>query len=284
MAINDSTSTAAVIQKVVSGIVQETLLQESILIPSIWDKTSEVGPGMGSLEIPRFSALTPATITEGTPLVSQVATIVTDKLLLNVNNAIYWSVSDRADIQSKVAITVQLVKDGAKALAATIDNTILAQLLLASAAAPDHRVQFANTTTNTIQVTDIAEARKLLNMQRVPMGDRYLLIPPAQEKAMLVLADFIDAAKYGNPDAIQNGEIGRVLGFKVLVSTAASLVDASFVAYHKSAVAYASQISAKFDTIRNVPLVADDYALSQLFGSIVLDSGKRQVLFNATGT
>lgn len=284
MAINDSTSAASIIQTVVSNIVQETLLQESVAIPTVMDVSSQLVPGMGTLEIPRFLALAPQTVTEGTLLNSQVATIAVDVLNVSLNQAIFWSISDRANIQSKINMAVQLVKDGAKNMAVSIDNAIIGQLLLASAAAPDNRVQFANTPTDTIQVTDITEARRLLNVQNVPMADRFLLLPPSQEKAMLNLSDFIDTSKYGNSEAIQNGEIGKVFGFKVILTTSPSLASASFLAYHRSAVAYGSQINVKFETFRNIQMLADDYTLSMLYGTTVLDTGKRQVLFNSTGT
>jgi hypothetical protein len=274
---------ATVIETVVSNIVQKTLIQESILIPAVWDRTAEVRPGMDTLSIPIFPALAIEEVTEGTILTARTITPTVDDLVLSQNEAIHWTISDRADIQAKIDLAVESVKNGARTMTAAIDNVIVGELLKASATTPDHLVQFANTPTDTVQVIDITEARRLLNVQNVPMSDRFLLIPPDQEKAMLNIDNFISTEKYGSNEPIQNGEIGRVFGFKVLMTTSSSLAAASFVAFHREACAYASQIRSKFETDRDIAKLEDQYTLSQLYGAKVLDAGKRTVVFNATG-
>ena len=281
MATNDSTSTAAIIEKVVSSIVQETLLQESILIPSIQDMSAMIRPGMDRLDIPRFTALPVEAVTEGTGLTANVSTIVTDKLLMDSNEAIHWTVSDRAMIQDKVNISVQIVKDAAKQLAAAIDNKIVDELILASAAAPDHIIAWA--TPSVIALEDIAEARRLLNIQNVPQTERFMLMPPDQEKNLLAIDNFISVEKYGSREALLNGEIGRIFGFTVLMSTSPSILVTNSMFYHRSAVAYGTQINAKFETDRNIVKLEDEFTLSQLYGVKLLDAGVRQVLFNADG-
>jgi len=278
---NTSTSTAAIIEKVVSSIVQETLLQESILIPTVQDMSSLIRPGMDTLKIPRFSALPVEDVTEGTDLTKNVSTVATDDLVMNINEAIHWAVSDKSMLQDKVSLSVQLVKDGARNLAASIDNKIVDQLILASAAAPDHIVAFG--TPSVIAIADITNARKLLNLANVPQAERFMLVGPDQEAAMLNIDNFISAEKYGSRDALVNGEIGRVMGFTVVMSTSASILATNAMFYHKSAVAYGSQIAAKFETDRNITALQDEFTLSQLFGCQILDLGKRNVLVNADG-
>ena len=56
---------------------------------------------------------------------------------------------------------------------------------------------------------------------------------------MLNLAQFINADQYGGREALLNGEIGRVFGFRVIVSNL--LADAEAYAYHRSCLAFASQ-------------------------------------------
>jgi N4-gp56 family major capsid protein len=281
MPSNTSTSAAVLIQKVVSNIVQQTLMQESVMIPSISDYSSQIVPGMDRLDIPRFIALAPTAVVEGTPNAKQAATVAVDQLLMNINEAILWGISDRLSVQSKINMVTQLVKDSAKALAVKIDNTIIAELLKASAAAPDHLINYTDAVGNKIALGDIVMGRKLLNIANVPMADRYMLISPESESSMLLIDNFIAADKYGSSDAIQNGEIGRVYGFKVLMSTSPTLAGGT-VFYHKSAVAYGSQIDAKFETMRDLDYLEDKYALSQLYGAKVLDLGKRQVVMAIT--
>jgi hypothetical protein len=65
------------------------------------------------------------------------------------------------------------------------------------------------------------------------------------------------------------------------MSTSPTLAGGT-VFYHKSAVAYGSQIDAKFETMRDLDYLEDKYALSQLYGAKVLDLGKRQVVMAIT--
>ena len=286
MATTTSTVAADVIEKLVSSIIQETLIQESVMIPTIQNMSSMIRQGMDTLKIPRFTALPVETVTEGTALTINNPTIETDDLVMNINQAIHWEISDRADIQSKIDIAVQLVKDGSRTLAFQIDDNIITNLNTVSTAAPDHLLAFANAAS--IQLTDIAAAREALNLQNVPMADRFIAITPKQERFMLAIPELIHLEKYGSTDAIQNGEIGKLYGFTVVLTTSGNLDEDSFLAYHRSAVAYGTQISPKFETDRNVAKLVDEYTISQLYGTVLLDNtgtagGVRNVLTNATG-
>lgn len=72
-------------------------------------------------------------------------------------------------------------------------------------------------TSDTIDTDDIAEARGKL--RRNDFGAKYLVIHPDCEKSLLKLSDFIDASVYGGREAVLNGEIGKYLGMKVLVTS-----------------------------------------------------------------
>jgi len=274
LATTTTTQAASIIQKLVSQIVQQTLIQNSVLIPSI--TTYNVPNGADTLKIPRFTALASVPVVEGTCNTTALATVTTDDLVMNINEGIFWAISDKASIQTAIDMSVQLVRDGAKTLSASIDNAIVGELLKASASAPDHDI-FYSGTADDIAIGDIVEARRLLNVANVPMTERYLLLSPDAEAQMLKIDNFIHAEKYGSNEPIQNGEIGKVYGFKVLISTSPNLVGNMSIAYHKTAVAYASQMDARFESDRNILCQQTEYALSQLFGVKVLDLGKRQV-------
>jgi len=232
--------------------------------------------GADTLKIPRFSAMASVPVVEGTCNTAAIATVVTDDLIMNINEGIFWAISDKANVQTAINITTQLVKDGARTLAASIDNAIVGELLKASASAPDHVIFYAGAT-DLIGIADILEARRLLNLANVPLSERFLLLSPDAEAQILAIENFISAEKYGSAEGIQLGEIGKIYGFKVLMSSSPALVGNASVAYHKSAVGYASQINARFESSRNILCQQTEYALSQLFGVKVLDLGKRQV-------
>jgi N4-gp56 family major capsid protein len=271
-------------QSLVASIVQETLKQKSMLLGTISDYTSMLGAGAKELKIPRRNQFAAATKAENTDLTAQELTFSSDTISLNIHKAIYAKLERIAGVQSNVAVQSEIIQEMANELALSVDKDIVAQLKLASAAAPDHRQLFANSPTNTIQQTDILEARRLLNVQNVPMDGRYLVLPPDQEKSMLLISDFVRADAYGSSGGLVNGEIGRLYGFTVVMwNVSASLAANEFLAYHKGHVGFAQQLTPEFETQKELKSVSDEFLLHHIYGTTVLDSGKRGVLFNSTG-
>jgi hypothetical protein len=106
-------------------------------------------------------------------------------------------------------------------------------------------------------------------------------VSPAQEYALLQIASFIQAERYGSAEAIMNGEIGRIFGFKVLVHN--SLADADAIAYHKMACAFGVQLAPSFEKMMNLPGIKNQYLLHTVAGAKVLQAGKAQVYYNGAG-
>lgn len=73
------------------------------------------------------------------------------------------------------------------------------------------------TTSDTLDTDDIANAIKELRVDEHEA--KYLIIHPKQENSLMKLSQFIDASVYGGREAVLNGEIGRYLGLRVLVTT-----------------------------------------------------------------
>lgn len=90
-----------------------------------------------------------------------------------------------------------------------------------------------------------------LDKAKVPTAGRWVVVSP--EFYALILQDnrFIDAAAYGSNTALLNGEVGRILGFQVMVSMnlpqgtagTAPAVSNFVVAGHGMATTFAEQIS-----------------------------------------
>lgn len=97
----------------------------------------------------------------------------------------------------------------------------------------------------------IRNMRVKLDKNDVPTDGRFLIIAPEMYAQLLGDNRFIDASRYGSTAPIQNGEVGSILGFRVMVSnnipagTAATLPAVSnfVIAGHPMALTYAEQIS-----------------------------------------
>lgn len=274
------TEVSATSMEVVSALVQATLKQKSMLLPTVMDYSSGAVKGSNIVSIPRRSQFAAADKAENTDLTAQVLTFAVDQISLNKNKAIYAALERIAEIQATPNVEAEIIMEMANELALQVDKDIYAQLLLASAAAPDHRIVFAGGT-GTFAQADILEAAKLLKIQNVPVpSDTYLVVSPAEEKLILSIADFVRADQYGNPQsALQTGTLGRLYGINVLVSNVAT-PDRGIV-YHKSAVGFASMMQPEYKTDYKLISTSKEFLLQMIYGVSVLDSGKRQVLLGS---
>lgn len=286
MAAITVTTAAAVIEEVVSLMVQDTLIQESVMIPMIMDMSGDVRPGMDTLKIPRLTALSVVDKTADTALTPAVPTVATDDLLLTSHKAIAFRLEDIANIQSKIDLAVRLMANGMRSHAAKVDDDIISEIISSvSTAAPDHLVAFQNNPTNTLDKADFTNSAKLLDLQNVPRSDRFLVIPPLRVQEVLDVSNFIEADKFGDRSPIRNGFLGFALGFNVAMANSASMTGSENEAifFHRSCCAYATQQRAKLDRERKALELADDFVLSQIYGVKGLDAGVRQVVVDTDG-
>lgn len=268
------TEISAASMELISSIVQDALIQAAVLFPLVQDFSAP--RGIKSIKIPRSGNPSIDTKSENTELDAQILTYSTDDLLLDQHKAVLYEVEDIAEVQANIPLIQDMLSKAGRKLAEDMDDYVYDCLKATSASAPDHRILYANNTTdNTLAKGDILEARRLLNVQNVPMEDRWLAINPLQEKELLSIDNFVEADKYGGTEPLRNAELGRIFGFRVVMSNVVDSLEA--VAFHRSHVAFARQIQPRVERDRNLRNIADQLLISHLFGCVTMDSGKRGV-------
>lgn len=268
------TETVATAMDIVASIVQETLKQTQVLAPTVTDYSQFAVKGSKTVDIPRRDQFSAADKSENSALSTQALTFSADTISLNKHKAIYAKLEKIAGMQSVVDVDGEIVQEMSRELARQVDADVYVELKLASAAAPDHRLAFDNTTD--LGKADILNARRLLNIQNVPQEDRWLAVNPLHESELLAIAEFVEADKYAGATALANAELGRLFGFRVIMSN--EVEDANVVAYHRSAVGWAAMAQPEFDTDKDLANVAREFLIDMIYGMEVLDTGKRQVL------
>lgn len=280
--LTGKTEVDAVSMEMIASIIQDELIQRSILLPTVLDFSAMVGPGMDKLKIPRAGSFTAEAKAENTALNAQALTMATDDLALDKHYAVQALIEDFAKIQSQPDVLRIYLERFASALAYQVDVDLYSQLSSPSTSSPDHQIDWANAPTDTVTKADFLAAMKLLKIQNAPQdGNFFALINPKRESEVLALSDFVDADKWvsGSESAKLNGVIGRVYGFNVLVSNIVSDDDCIF--YHKSAVAFARQLMPRVQSQYQLEHLADRVSMDHVYGVKVLQSGKLQVAIGA---
>ena len=265
-------------QALVSSIVQEVIAEKAQLLPLVLDYSQNAQPGAQSLGIPRRGTFAAGSaIAEDASLTGQAMTFGVDTISFD-HYAIRAEISDMARVQSSVDIPGEVVKELGEAMARKVDDLILAQLKLASSSSPDHILPYTDATNDDIELADITNCRKLLRSNgKVMFNDdrNFLLVSPEQEEFLLKIDGLIDASKYGTESVIQRGEIGKVFGFRVVVS---DLLDSDeSIAFNSAACAFAAQQNFKLEFDRDLSKLNDVYVMSMIGGAKVLAEGKKNV-------
>ena len=176
-------------------------------------------------------------------------------------------------MQSKGMLVDVTVRNGARSLAAEIDDYLIS-LAIANAS--------ANNATTADPLDDLSSAKKDLDDANTPRADRFAVISSGFTKALLGDSNVINVDKYGSENPIQAGFVSRIYGFTVLESTSSNLANDGFIAMSKQCLGFARQIMPKFERQRQVLGQKDDYALSHLYGAVARDaSGDRVVDYTA---
>lgn len=272
MANTQKTTVDPVVAELVNSTFQKFLIQEGKLIPTV--QNFEAPAGYDKVKVPRATAFTTAAKAGGTALTPQVLTYATDDLDLDQHQAIAVRIEDIADVQAMPGIVSDAIERMAKQLVLSMDEYIVTKLEEVSTAAPDHKIAYDNAAT--LGKVDILEARRLLHIQNVPFNECFIGVSPGSEKALLAIDDFVHADKYGSAEGLRNGELGRLYGAPVIMSNVFD--DLKTMVWHPSHVGFARQIEMKFEQDRQSLELATDYVMSNLYGAMSMDSGKRAVL------
>lgn len=282
MALNQAGVADISLAAIASQDVQNQLADQAVLINTVLNLSDRVGPGMKSISIPKVSGMAATAIPgDGSESTSSGMTLAVDTLPLTSKREVADYIYDTA-LDSAVDLKESFFANAPGVMVEDIESKIYAELDGASASNPDHVLQMSGASNLVPTIADIRLAAKLLDEQKVPQSDRYLVVTPNIKHAILAFSEVSDASKFGNAQAIQNGYIGELYGFKILMSN--QVTAATMVAYHKSALAFAFQKELTVVNSRNEEKAREFVAIRGHYGQKVLAAGKRCILFNATGS
>lgn len=283
MALNASGVANVSEAQIAAQIVQDFLTDEAVIIPSIMDISNQVRHGAKSVGVPRISGLAAADVKEdGSQQAAGGMAVAADVLLLDQFREIPDYIYETGDLQSVVDLKNAFFEAAPRVYAEDMESKLYVSMLAGvSSAAPDHLLQMSGTANIIPTLADIRLASELLDIQKVPSSDRYLLVTPTIKTALLSIAEISDASKSGVGSPNVSGQFSEIYGFKLTVSN--QVTSNTCLAYHKSCAAYAWQKSLRTIDEKQETYARDFVAVRGFWGKKVLDSGKRMVGFNATG-
>lgn len=277
MAINGATHTGPTQDQLLVSIVDKELEKRVVLLSTATDVSGLAVPGYDQIKMPKddltFGAPSDQNIDGDTPTAFQTASLDVENLDLDIHKNLPYSITDRAQLQNKVAIKGHFAQQAGRKMAQYMDDAIYADLAtLTETFVMSGPADAAVGTNASISISDISQARLVLDKKNIPSNDRFIVVSPAQEKAMLNIDNFIHADKYASRQALVNGEIGMVFDMRVIKSNA--LPDGEAYVVQKEWLRYAVQSGVKYEEQRgSVALLRDEFSFSILWGKKVKHDG-----------
>lgn len=263
MAFNSDPQVGASKGQIIDGIVQRELKFNSLLLPTVDNKSALLTPGHNSIKLLTGDSITVANRTPGTAGTQQLNVLAGE--VLNIDQNAYSSTGiDSFDIyQSSVALQEYYAARMGAAHARYVDTAIIAKLV----AHAGYSAAGGN-----LDESKIIEMLEYLK-KNFAVGQSWLVTSPNQESEMLKIANFVRADAYGSSN-VPNGVIGKVYGANVLVH--AGLADGQAFIYTQEAIAIAFQQEAEM-----VVQLDSDYGTKgakltsdQVFGLLAVQQGK----------
>lgn len=240
------------------------------------DYEGEIADFGDTVHIGSLTDPTVATYTKNTTVINPATLVTTDQTLL-IDQSKYFAFEvddiDARQVRNAGELMSRASTRAASILADTTDQ-FLAGLMTTGAGTI---MTPAAVATADAAYLLIRQMRVKLDKANVPTDGRFLIVAPEMYALLLGDARFIDASRYGSNAPIQNGEVGRIIGFTVMVSnnipagtTATAPAVSNFViAGHAMALTYAEQIS-KTEAYRPPDSFSDAVKGLHLYGGKVV--------------
>lgn len=284
MALNASGVATVSEAQIAAQIVQDFLTDEAVLINSIMNLTSQVRPGAKSVGVPRIAGLAALDVKEdGTEQSAGGMTIAADVLLLDQFREVPDFIYETGDMQSVVDLKNAFFEAAPRVYAEDMESKLYVEMLAAaSTSSPDHLLQMSGTSNTIPTLADIRLASELLDIQKVPSSERFLLVTPTIKTALLAIDAISDASKTGVASPNVTGQFSEIYGFKLLMSN--QVTADTCMAYHRTAAAYAWQRTLETIDEPQRSKARNFVSVRGFWGRKTMDLGVRTIAFNATGS
>jgi len=142
-----------------------------------------------------------------------------------------------------------------------------------SQAAPDNLIEAHTVAADKLAVNSLMAMKTALDTTNVPKQGRWVAIPPWFEGLCLLDSRFVVIDGFSGGGAYRNGQIGRVMGFDVVLSnnltTSDGGNDSALIAGHSMATSFAEQIN-KVEAYRPQGSFSDALKGLHLYGAKVV--------------
>jgi hypothetical protein len=227
--------------------------------------------GAKSVRITSISRPTIAAYTEGTTSITyESLTDAQRTLAIDQNYYFAFQVGDIAQAQSANggALMSEAAREAGAGLAENADTYV--QTIMEADVAAANKIGATAITTSALAVTRLVTHAQMLDENNVPREGRYTIVPSWFNSLLLLDTNYMAYDANTSGGRIENGVMGRFLGFDIIVANYALSSGDDWYVYsgHPSAITFANQID-KVEALRPESAFSDALKGLHVYGAKV---------------
>ena len=231
--------------------------------------------GAKSVQITSITRPTIAAYTEGTTsLTFEALTDAQRTLAIDQNDYFAFQIGDIAMAQSANggSIMTEAAREAGAGLADAADAYV--QGLIEADTAAANQVTATAITTSALAMARLVAHSQFLDATNTPKEGRYTIVPGWFNSLLLLDDNYMAYDALSSGGRLENGVMGRILGFDIIVANYALASDDDWYVYsgHPSAITFADQID-KVESLRPESSFADALKGLHVYGAKVTRPG-----------
>jgi len=239
-------------QEARAATLQEVLYEKWVGKLIANTKFENLFTGNDTVHFPRLAPIVSQDLTTSyTDVTVQDLTTTDETFVLDTRKHFAFSISDEDMIEMKVDPQSQAIQDGAEAFAGDYDTAIMAEYANAAYTVDDGNMEVATNgwAGNPIILTNdnvydmLTAVSETMNVNNMPMSDRFVVISPKEERFLRKSDFFVQATSKGD-EVVANGIIGRALGMNIVLSNNVNVLglNRNLIAWAGKPVCFAANI------------------------------------------
>ena len=271
-------------EEILADLIQRELRKSSVAWALAADLSSRLRPGQRYTVIPRSVGRTVGDMpNDGNELADSLTEYKRDVLELDQFKTVYDYIYDKDQEWSSVDLVEDFYVEAAPALAEKMEADLVADMIAAgttkpeSAVANPNKFQLAGTDSNAnanqaLTIAQLSDLGRQMTEAKIPKSNRFAMLSPKQVHELRIQDGIQDASKFGNNNAVVNGEIARLEGFTIIESQ--DLTPNQVVIFHGDAMVKAMTKEVRIDEERQSSKKRTFASMDSVYGTRAVRDGE----------
>jgi hypothetical protein len=271
-------------EEILADEIQRALRKQSVAWSLARDLSSRLRPGQRYTVIPRSIGRSVGDIpNNGSELADSATSYEKDTLELNKFKTVFDYVYDKDQAYSSIDLIDDFYVEAAPALAEQMEADLVAEMVAAGTTKPvslvanPNKFQLSGTDDESnanqkFELNQLSKIGKEMDEAKVPKSGRYAMISPKQAHLLRTQDAIQDASKFGNNNAVVNGQLAVLYGFTIVESQ--DLTANQVICFHSDAIVKAMAKDVTVDEERQSSKKRTFASMDSHYGTRVIRDGE----------